>query len=75
MIAFYVLNEYKSNIPWFCLTQHRISICDFSNKDNLRASTASLVFLDDAFISHRHSTQRTWIKCCYNYLIIAIASH
>ena len=56
MISFFVLNEYKSNSPWFWLTEDRISIYDLPNKNNLRVSSEGSVFLDNAFISHRHST-------------------
>ena len=59
MISFYALNEYKSNSPWFWLTEHAISIYDLPNKNNLRVSSEGSVFLGNAFICHRHSTETT----------------
>ena len=69
MISFYILNEYKSNSPWFWLIRRRVSIYDLPNKNNLRASTAGLVFSGDAFISHNHSAETTKIGLIFVIII------
>ena len=72
MISFYVLNKYKSNSPWFWLTQDRISINDIPNTNNLTAST------EGSFISHRHSTETTkmgQLKTKTYFIIAILASY